>query len=429
MTVFMIDELVDDEVDNVNEVDEVNNDTDANEANEIHSMAMTKKTHRDRAAMDIPPEIVFDVLQYLSLYDISNLALVNHWLYNLIVTHKESLLLKFYRYFFALPGSNSMTIPFFNSMLPYFNYEPIQNVTRLMHSNMLFIFASLVPYEDVRGHTQFMNIDATVINETSISVYGWIENEIFHGHMGSVEWYFTEMVENNPDCLGEIATIDVAAKYNHLDIIKWIHYQGYGPESTTPNAMDYAASNGHLSVVIWLHENRDEGCSTEAMDLAAMNGYLNVVRWLHANRSEGCSADALCLAASNGHACVVHWFLENRRDVPSERGYYYAALHGHFNVIKVLHELRVSVRGCTQAMDAAASKGHLGIFAYLYNRGHRCSPAAFNEATSNGHLGVVEFLLRHELQGDIITGVKNAQQNGHYHLVDFFQNEYIFTGF
>ena len=66
-----------------------------------------------------------------------------------------------------------------------------------------------------------------------------------------------------------------------------------------------AAKYGHLDVVKWLHENRTEGCSVAAMDWAAKNGHLEVVKWLHVNRTEGCTEDAMDCAAENGHLEVV----------------------------------------------------------------------------------------------------------------------------
>ena len=53
--------------------------------------------------------------------------------------------------------------------------------------------------------------------------------------------------------------------------------------------MDWAAKYGHLEIVKWLHVNRTEGCTKNAMDLAAENGHLEVVKWLHENRTEGCT--------------------------------------------------------------------------------------------------------------------------------------------
>ncbi len=97
-------------------------------------------------------------------------------------------------------------------------------------------------------------------------------------------------------------SVDDAAKYNQLNIIKYCHDKN---KLFTTNEMNIAAANGHLEVIKWLHENRMEGCTTCAMDRAAENGHLDVVKWLHENRNEGCTTDAMDYAASNGYEKII----------------------------------------------------------------------------------------------------------------------------
>ncbi len=61
-------------------------------------------------------------------------------------------------------------------------------------------------------------------------------------------------------------SVDDAAKYNQLNIIKYHHDKN---KIFTTTVMNKAAWKGHLEVVKWLHENRNEGCTTCAMDVAA----------------------------------------------------------------------------------------------------------------------------------------------------------------
>ena len=105
-------------------------------------------------------------------------------------------------------------------------------------------------------------------------------------------------------------SIDIAARYGHLDIVIWLHNNR--TEGCSIFAMNKAAENGHLDVVEFLHNNREEGCTTWAMNYAAVNGYLDVVEFLDKNRIEGCVLGAIKKARRNGHFDVVEYLNENR---------------------------------------------------------------------------------------------------------------------
>ncbi len=106
--------------------------------------------------------------------------------------------------------------------------------------------------------------------------------------------------------------MDYAARYGHLDVIKWLHENRI--EGCTPYAMLWASANDHLDVIKFLHENREEGCSVWAMNRAAASGHLHIVKWLHENRKEGCTTNAMNRAAANGHLFIVKWLHENRKE-------------------------------------------------------------------------------------------------------------------
>ena len=144
------------------------------------------------------------------------------------------------------------------------------------------------------------------------------------------------MIESGIKITGYL--LDSAAKYGHLEIVKWLHENR--KEGCTTWAMDWAAENGHLNVVIWLHENRKEGCTKWAMDWAAKNGHLNVVIWLHKNRKEGCTTLAMIYAAANGHLEIIIWLHENRTEGCTIWAMYYAEKNCHLNVVMWLHENR-----------------------------------------------------------------------------------------
>lgn len=86
-----------------------------------------------------------------------------------------------------------------------------------------------------------------------------------------------------------------------------------------------------------------------------------MLEFLHANRSEGATSEAIDAAASNGHLPVVRWLTTNMPNlVGTTKAMDGAACAGHLEVVKYLHEFRSE--GCTtEAMDLAARRGHLEV--------------------------------------------------------------------
>ncbi|ETP34947.1 hypothetical protein F442_16822 [Phytophthora nicotianae P10297] len=166
------------------------------------------------------------------------------------------------------------------------------------------------------------------------------------GFIDVVQWLYTEYGEDfQTDLFNagqqriplDTIAMDTAAKYGHLDVLKYFHELQLSGETRlqcTENAMDGAAQNGHLSVVQYLHHNRAEGCTTAAMDQAAAHGYLDVVKWLHQYRTEDCTRAAMDGAALPGHLEVVQWLHENRAEGCSTRAMDNAATTGHLDMAK-----------------------------------------------------------------------------------------------
>ncbi|KAH9097892.1 hypothetical protein LEN26_016922 [Aphanomyces euteiches] len=82
--------------------------------------------------------------------------------------------------------------------------------------------------------------------------------------------------------------MDHAARNGHLEIVQWLHAQGY---ECTHKAMRYAYENGHFSVVKWLHAFRTEGCLRSIylqpiLGDATMTSAKEMIEWLCVNRCE-----------------------------------------------------------------------------------------------------------------------------------------------
>ncbi|KAL7751662.1 hypothetical protein RI367_002661 [Sorochytrium milnesiophthora] len=104
------------------------------------------------------------------------------------------------------------------------------------------------------------------------------------GHLAMVR-YLLSCVPR--EACRELMLVDDAAKFGRLEVVRYLHENGYG--ACTTRAMDSAAMYGHLSVVRFLNEHWTEGCTTWAMDLAAERGHYAIVRYLHDTRTEGCT--------------------------------------------------------------------------------------------------------------------------------------------
>jgi len=114
--------------------------------------------------------------------------------------------------------------------------------------------------------------------------------------------------------------IDIACKYGHLHIVKWIHFNH--PEIIcTKSAMDTACEQGHLEIAKFLHTHRSEGCTTKAMIDACKNGHLEVAIWLHFNRREISDAridDAFDVSLLKYDVALINFFLRCRKEKCSD---------------------------------------------------------------------------------------------------------------
>jgi len=137
----------------------------------------------------------------------------------------------------------------------------------------------------------------------SLLWYTPVEYAAWTGNLASLKWLQRRFPTTSK-------AFDTAAAMARLDILEWLHGQGY---RGTSMAMDMAAQNGHLPCVIWLHR-RGYNCTTSAMDFAAENNHIEVVKWLDANRTEGCTTDAVDYALFFGHLEMVTWLLRHRSE-------------------------------------------------------------------------------------------------------------------
>lgn len=175
-----------------------------------------------------------------------------------------------------------------------------------------------------------------------------------------IEWVSYNNFLNKPGLL----LIDIAAKHNHLDVIKWLHVNNYNGCSKL--AMDIAACKNHLEVVKFLSNNRLEGCTVNAIDCAAKHGHLDMVKWLYYNRKEGLTTFSIDFASRNGNYDMVYWLYYNTGCGYTELALLWAMKYNHIDVLKLLCSFNIPEYYFLIVLITAANKlGNYEIIDFL----------------------------------------------------------------
>lgn len=110
-----------------------------------------------------------------------------------------------------------------------------------------------------------------------------IDKSCYYNNLELIEWCYTKkLIEFQPMHMNN------AAKYGHLDIIKYYHENNH---ICTEDAMDFAAEYGHLKIVKYLYENRKEGCTRNAMNHAMNNRHYDVTLFLYIYKNNESTID------------------------------------------------------------------------------------------------------------------------------------------
>ncbi|OQS03617.1 hypothetical protein THRCLA_04062 [Thraustotheca clavata] len=154
------------------------------------------------------------------------------------------------------------------------------------------------------------------------------------------------------------------------------------------------------------------------MDLLCRYGDLALIHYLHLHGAS-CTKDAMDWAASAGHLDVVKYLHRNRREGCTTDAMDLAAKHGHLHVVEFLDRHRHE-GATTKAMDEAAVHGHLHVVQYLhYNRREGCTKYGMDRAALEGHLEILQFLHSHRYEGCTVNAINWAAQHGHLDIVRF----------
>ncbi|EFA80060.1 hypothetical protein PPL_06882 [Heterostelium album PN500] len=150
------------------------------------------------------------------------------------------------------------------------------------------------------------------------------------------------------------------------------------------------------------------------------NGYLNMMKYLHDKGIDSVfKNNALDEAASHGHLSIVEFLHFNRTEGCTKNAFIYSAFKGHLEIVKFLNANR-SEESSPDAMNYAAQKGFLDVVLFLHeNSISGCTFEALDGAASGGHLSIVKFLHYNRTEGCTKEAINRASKNGHNDVVLF----------
>ena len=244
-------------------------------------------------------------------------------------------------------------------------------------------------------------------------------------------------------------TMNDAVEYNSVNLVKWLHNNGY---NCTEYAMDIAASEGNIELLDFLHNNRSEGCSTDAFIYAVEENQIEAIEWLHHNRLEDIPhtiyKKAMDIAIINGHlelSKYIYNIYTNRfdnEDCFNFRVISTAISSGNLSLVEWLDD-KCKYYSYKETW-IAAKNGNDEILHWLLN--NRNSETVITKnltpiysiysvetnidktlvyACDGGHLSIVKFLCKNTTDSKILQeGVNMASLNGHIDIINYLDNFY-----
>lgn len=203
-----------------------------------------------------------------------------------------------------------------------------------------------------------------------------------------------------------------ACRRGHLDIAKLLYSSTMLPDNLVKSESDYplrkAAKYGHLETVKWLLKVGADPCSRDnyAVRKAASKGHLEIVQRLSTCFKidlEARNHEAALNAAFHGHIDVLQFLLDRTRPTPvyfGERALSIAIINGHVEVVRILldRDLVDPSYDDNYAALLAASRGQAQCL-HLLLSDSRVSEAGIdcvvlNYAAYNGHRQTVALILK-----------------------------------
>ena len=243
------------------------------------------------------------------------------------------------------------------------------------------------------------------------------------GHFEVVKWLY----ENISNIWYSKAAINNAITNGHLEIAKYLLENDCG--SYYEYSFISAAGNGHLHILKWYHEDlKHNKIDGNCLNIAAKNNHLDIIKYICENIRLVGNNSAINYAAFGGHLRIIQWLCENRINSDYNEALNKASENGHFETAKWLYKNKMAII-MENTMDGAASNGHFEILKWLYSIGAPCSENVPNRAVANGHLNIVKWLNENGL---IKEKIILTMCRGYLHIIKYlYENnllEYVYIG-
>lgn len=254
---------------------------------------------------------------------------------------------------------------------------------------------------------------------------------------------FRELIRGNS--IFPINVCTEAAAANYFNVLKWAYATGY-KMSASPQ---YPAKNGNVDMLVWIHENREEWdvkIVWLTYKAAVSAGHLNIIKWLKYN-GYALNWKLHYTAAKHGQCMILKWLLSNGYLIGAElfaraaksnnlnllkwlrnspygicpfdcSTFINAVAHGCINTLEWLHEERCP--STPEVYSKAAQYGHINAIKWLHSHGYEWSETVWNTAAAGGYLDILKWLHEAGCPKSVDT-YSYAAENGHIHVIEWLQ--------
>ena len=273
---------------------------------------------------------------------------------------------------------------------------------------------------------------------------------------------YIENLDQFKDSLNEISNIHktdyesndfylLAAKYGHLDIMKYLENEHEWDVNTKnifkDDAYLLATEGGHIHIMKYLQNKHNwniyvtNNSKENAYLIAALYGHLHVMRFfeeLHNNNTNIslCDDEKLIINKLNWNVHVT--------DDDEDDAYLFAASGGHIHILKYLEDVygwdvHVKNKNMTDAYLIAAYNGRIECLKYLENKHGNVSVRdidgddALLLAAHNGHIHIIKYLEHTHCWNLYVTNANEenayiiAKNSGFYELSNYLQEKMLPT--
>ena len=180
-----------------------------------------------------------------------------------------------------------------------------------------------------------------------------------------------------------------AAKFGHLDILKWTQIKGCGCD--VYDCFRKAAFYGNLEIMQWIRDqfpNSSWDWDESASNNAAWGGSVSTLQWLMTNDCPWVESEICFYAAMSGNEQMLVWLARIGCGF-DEWTFAGAAKRGRINI---LQSLRIAnVHGDEMACTFAAEGGYLDTLKWLREFETPWDVEVCNSAAENGYLNVLKW--------------------------------------